>query len=1000
MQNIKNKLFLVFVAIIFATALAGCSQSSGENLKISFDQRQYDLFVGDTVTLNPIVENGVIEAANLVWSIEDGTVASCENGVVKALAEGNTRVNVYYVNDPSVSAIVIIKVTEVEYFPNVTFATVDDEMIVDSTQIILPTIEGTNFDAVVSYESLHEEIATVDENGLVTAIDKGATTIIVRIAELNNLTNYREYRFVINVVEPSYVIVYELNGGENNDNNVNIFKSRECPITLEEPTKEGYTFMGWYTDPECTIGNEIDTITASMTHNVTVYAKWEIINYEISYIMDPESYYEIPIYQIDSYHMRHVCIKDEQQAASEWWNYISFVKTAYEGFYEVVEIVGMKVSLTKPFDYVMVWFNDIRFENVELYNYLNSLLANPDLIVGKWLYIEELKNDTVVRVVETPLEATVDTLKIESDYYTIESSFSNFPTPVKTGHNFLGWVEVDSEGNVSEDFVNYIRLGSTGDIRLAATWELIDYEIKYNLNGGVGEETGTYNYDIENTYPLQAAPTKVGYTFKGWYDNDGFAGSPVTEIPVRSTGTKEFFAKWSLDSYTISYDLNGGTSLGTNPTEYNVELGEITLYGAEKQYYEFLGWEDASGNVYNKLNADTLSNLELTAKFVPTEYLLECVGLTFNIDYKQETGYAGSDGTHNFLIKSLSQATSKWWSVIVLKETEETNIFEVIECFYDPDNFKVQSTDYDWLLVYHGELKKSNPYNYYALESYAAREDFIGKQMYIDTTVSENLNAIIYEDRTNYNVESDDITLPTLTRNGYEFVNWTDVESSAVVSTIDCSTPKDITVEANWKLVNYKLSFDAKGGNFVGYYANRDEMVEDFMKDYNASQGKSYSAEQFANLDKYAEIISVTTFLYTNLNKWGWIVDYIQTVASSANVRAFNVFRNYTRYMDLYNEEKDNAHRIAYEVRGFIGGIQYKKNESYITADYSQEAIRNGFKDFVPTGVLNIEKGTSSLPSAYKNGYNFLGWYDSDGNKVGSAPANTYEDITLYAKWV
>ena len=68
-------------------------------------------------------------------------------------------------------------------------------------------------------------------------------------------------------------VVYNLDGGTNSpDNPVSIYTYSEFPIELKAPTKDGYTFTGWYTDSN--FKNKITEISAFTPH--TVYAKWEM----------------------------------------------------------------------------------------------------------------------------------------------------------------------------------------------------------------------------------------------------------------------------------------------------------------------------------------------------------------------------------------------------------------------------------------------------------------------------------------------------------------------------------------------------------------------------------------------------------------------------------------------------------------------------------------------------------------------------------------------------
>ena len=76
------------------------------------------------------------------------------------------------------------------------------------------------------------------------------------------------------------VINYNLDGGTNNDNNVNKFWEND-EVTLYNPTKKGYNFEGWYTDEE--FNNKIEKIESGTEEDVNLYAKWSKIQYSITY---------------------------------------------------------------------------------------------------------------------------------------------------------------------------------------------------------------------------------------------------------------------------------------------------------------------------------------------------------------------------------------------------------------------------------------------------------------------------------------------------------------------------------------------------------------------------------------------------------------------------------------------------------------------------------------------------------------------------------------------
>lgn len=116
-----------------------------------------------------------------------------------------------------------------------------------------------------------------------------------------------------------------------------------------------------------------------------------------------------------------------------------------------------------------------------------------------------------------------------------------FPgTPSWDGYGFAGWFTDD---NTFHDEWSFPNDTVTQNMTLYVKWRLHVWIIDYRLNGGTitGETT---SYTIESPTITLAEPTKSGSVFGGWYEDSGFAGSPVTMIPVGSFGYREYFAKW------------------------------------------------------------------------------------------------------------------------------------------------------------------------------------------------------------------------------------------------------------------------------------------------------------------------------------------------------------------------------------------------------------------------------------------------------------------------
>jgi hypothetical protein len=100
-----------------------------------------------------------------------------------------------------------------------------------------------------------------------------------------------------------------------------------------------------------------------------------------------------------------------------------------------------------------------------------------------------------------------------------------------------------------------------------AKWTVNTYSITYNLGGGTNPDDAPASY----TYGTGAAlptPSKTGNSFGGWYTNAGCTGTAVTAIGEEDVGTKEYWAKWTVNTYSITYNLGGGTNPDDAPASY------------------------------------------------------------------------------------------------------------------------------------------------------------------------------------------------------------------------------------------------------------------------------------------------------------------------------------------------------------------------------------------------------------------------------------------------
>ena len=151
---------------------------------------------------------------------------------------------------------------------------------------------------------------------------------------------------------------------------------------------------------------------------------------------------------------------------------------------------------------------------------------------------------------------------------------------------------------------------------LTVQWTAPTYAVTLHTNGGTinnGNVT-EYTYGVGAALPTDV--TRTGYTFEGWYDNEGLTGDPVTAIGNTETGNKEYWAKWEINQYTITYDLAGGTAEG-NPNTYTIETGAFTLKNPTKSGYTFTGWSgtglDGENNMTVTIHTGSTGNRTYTA---------------------------------------------------------------------------------------------------------------------------------------------------------------------------------------------------------------------------------------------------------------------------------------------------------------------------------------------------------------------------------------------------
>ena len=167
-------------------------------------------------------------------------------------------------------------------------------------------------------------------------------------------------------------------------------------------------------------------------------------------------------------------------------------------------------------------------------------------------------------------------------YTVIDDEFA-LPTPTRNGYEFVGWT---GEDITTPQTSVIIPKGSTGNKAYTANWQVIEYTITLDTNGG--PVVSPIKYTVEDLFTLPYI-LRPGYEFAGW-TLDGSGMLPFTPLIIYpgTTGDLHYKAEWRLAEYTITMDLDGGS--GQEKVVYTITDEEFELPTPTRNGYEFVGW--------------------------------------------------------------------------------------------------------------------------------------------------------------------------------------------------------------------------------------------------------------------------------------------------------------------------------------------------------------------------------------------------------------------------
>ena len=229
----------------------------------------------------------------------------------------------------------------------------------------------------------------------------------------------------------------------------------------------------------------------------------------------------------------------------------------------------------------------------------------------------------------------------------------NQNTFTREGYDFVGWnTKADGSG---DNYSDLAEVTLTDNLELFAIWSIKTFTVTFKTNGGSSISTQTIDYGKRVTIPND--PNKIGYTFSGWYSDEGL--TTIFDFNTLVTSDLFIYAKWEKNRYTIKFNANNGTEDYTEQEVLHDTATALNQNTFTKEGYDFSGWNtkaDGTGSSYSDLETVSLSgNLELYAiwseKF---DFVINKYGVDDTNDYINKIGVGTSveDFKNNIEINS------------------------------------------------------------------------------------------------------------------------------------------------------------------------------------------------------------------------------------------------------------------------------------------------------------------------------------------------------------
>jgi len=368
-------------------------------------------------------------------------------------------------------------------------------------------------------------------------------------------------------------------------------------------SKTGYTFMGWHLSQDANSNQKIENGNICLfKETTTLYARWSANTYVITF---------------DSHGGTSVTSK----------------QVTYN------QQIGTLTTPTKTNYNFDGWFdaNGLNYTSQTVWQF-----AENRTLIAKWTGDEfTLTFNANGGNALNPTSKTV----------TLGATIGSLPNPTRTGYQFTSWntAQNGTGTTVTQNTVYTTVGGST----IHAQWSASSYVLNYNANGGNALNPAFKAATYDSAVGTLPTPIRTGHTFVGWNTLAGGGGTAYTANTIYKTdGNTTIYAIWSVNTYTITYNLSGGTSNDSrNPQSY-VYGTTPQIHSPTFKYNIFTHWTVSTGGTIPKgggfMPAGVVGTITLTAVWEQNVTTHTIGSGTFNVSSKVHiTTFSASNVTVN-----------------------------------------------------------------------------------------------------------------------------------------------------------------------------------------------------------------------------------------------------------------------------------------------------------------------------------------------------------------